>query len=179
MTVDRAAAAKFAGESTGSWGLDLSGVEETECGWYFPRIGPESLDPEEAIPGSTGLIVSKTDGAVLELGSTRTAERDIYFYDKGFRSEVYDLVILDVSDLDAAVEIVQGIGPTTVEPEYEAGSVWRIAAPLSKSEILQRLSHPPALFSDIQLYLHLELLEEAEMSGVFTYRVFPRKRSSS
>jgi hypothetical protein len=148
--------------------LDLTGAVETEYGWYFPWIA-------DGIVGSNGVIVGKSDGAILVLGSAFSVERDIHFFDRGFASTSYDLVILEVFDVSAAVALVERIRPSVVEPSYESGAVWRVARDLSSEEIRDRLSVPPALFPDIKLYFELELLDEAEGSHVFNYRVFPRR----
>jgi hypothetical protein len=171
MPLDRAGASKVAEAwcvYTQSRQLDLTGAVETERGWYFPWVA-------EGSSGSNGVIVDKSDGAVFVLGSAFSVERDIHFFDRGFGSDFYDLVILEVFDMSAAVALVEAIRPSVVEPSYEFGEVWRVGRPLSSEEIHDRLSVPPALFPDIQLYFKLELLDQAERSHVFTYRVFPRR----
>ena len=74
------------------------------------------------------------------------------FYDKGFRSESYDLVILEVFDLPAAVALMRAIRPTLVEPTYEYGTVWRIPVDLSDEQISDRLSALPTVFPDMHLF---------------------------
>jgi len=145
MPLDRAAASKVAGAwSAEHTKLDPDGAVETEHGWYFPN--------GEDVTGSSGVIVAKADGAVFVLGSAFSVERDIHFYDRGFRSDLYDLVVLEVFDLRAAVEVLQAIGPTVVKPAYEYETVWRIPRPLGYTEIADRLAALPAVFPDINLY---------------------------
>jgi hypothetical protein len=175
MLLDRADASKAAEAwcvYTHSRQLDPTGAVETERGWYFPWI-------PDGIIGSNGVIVGKSDGAVFVLGSAFSVERDIHFFDRGFGSKSYDLVILEVFEMSAAIALVEDIRPCVVEPSYESGVVWRVGRDLSSEEIRDRLSVPPALFADIKLYFKLELLDEAERSHVFTYRVFPRRSAPS
>jgi hypothetical protein len=149
MTVplDRAAASEIA---IGA-GFDPDRALETEHGWYFP--------PAEEVIGCNGAIVGKDDGAVFTLGSAYSVERDIHFFDRGFRSELYDLVVVEVFDVHEAVALLREIGPTVLEPFYEYDTVWRISRDLSRSEFSDRLAALPALFPDIRLYFSLELLE--------------------
>jgi hypothetical protein len=79
MPLDRADASMIAI----AWRLDPDGAVETEHGWYLP--------PAEEIVGSNGGIVGKADGAVFYVDSAFSVERDIHFFDRGFRSELHDL----------------------------------------------------------------------------------------
>ncbi len=162
MPLDRDGASKIAL----SRGLDPTAAVETEHGWFFPP-SPGG----EMTLGVKGAIVGKSDGAVLDLGSGTSLERDIHFYDKGFRSETYDLVILEVFDLPAAVALMRAIRPMLVEPTYEYGTVWRIPKDLSDEEISDRLSVLPTVFPDMHLNggRCLEYLEQAEERHVFNY----------
>jgi hypothetical protein len=164
MPLDRADALKIASEA----GFDPDGAVETQHGWYFPLA--------EAVVGCNGAIIGKSDGAVFSLGSAYSVERDIHFFDRGFRSDVYDLVVLEIFDLRAAVALIAAIGPTVVEPTYEYDVVWRIPRPLSETEIADRLAALPALFPDVHLYFRLELLEQAEKEHVFSYRALGRRQ---
>jgi len=163
--LDRANASKIAS----AHGFDPDGAVETEHGWYFP--------PAEAVIGCNGAIVAKADGEVFSLGSAYPVERDIHFYDRGFRSDLYDLVVLEVFDLRAAVALMRAIGPTVVEPKYEYDVVWRIPRDLSETEISERLAVLPTVFPDIRLYFSLELLEQAEANRAFAYRAVGRRRT--
>ena len=165
VPLDRAAASEIA---IGA-GLDPDGAVETEHGWYFP--------PAFEVIGCNGGIVGKADGVVFTLGSAYSVERDIHFYDRGFRSEVYDLVVLEVFDLRAAAALLRAVGPAVVEPFYEYDTVWRIPRDLSRTEISDRLASLPALFPDIRLYFSLELLEQAEEEHAFSYRALGRRRT--
>ncbi len=54
------------------------GVEERELGWVFyytSRIFHETGDNEHAIAGNGPLFVSREDGEIVSLGTTRIAER--------------------------------------------------------------------------------------------------------
>jgi hypothetical protein len=168
MSVGRADARRIA-LSQVELGLDVDGVVETKHGWYFPSL------PDGRV-GSSGSIVGKADGAVFTLGSAYPVDRDIHFYDRGFRSDRYDLVILDVFDEAAATSMVRRIGPTVIEPSYEGGTVWRIPRPLTEAEIVHRLATLPCVFADVVLYFSLEVLEQAEREHAFSFDAVPRTR---
>lgn len=162
VPLDRVAASDIAMGA----GLDPERAVETEHGWYFP--------PAEVVVGSNGGIVGKADGAVFTLGSAYPVERDVHFFDRGFRSKIYDLVITEVFDTPAALALLQAIGPTVVEPCFEHDVVWRIPRALSATEISHRLATLPALFPDLHLYFALKILEQAEEEHAFSYRALGR-----
>ena len=108
------------------------------------------------------------------LGSAFSVDRDLRFYDKGYQSELYDLVVLAVSNADRTVEHLSSIGPAIVTPEYESGTVWRIPRLLTKDEIRGCLTRLPHVFPDIKLYSRFEVLEEVEKDGSFEFKAIPR-----
>jgi len=168
MPLNRADASKIARAwSAEHTKLDPQGAVETEHGWYFPN--------GEEIVGSSGVIVNKADGRVFVLGSVFSVERDIKYYHRGFQSDHYDLVVLDVFDLPAAVALIKAIRPVVVEPTYQSGTVWRMPRFLSETEISDRLAALPALFADIPLYFHYERLDQAEEGRAFAYRAIGRR----
>lgn len=149
--------------------INAAAVRETSSGWYFPWLG--SGIPE---PGSNGIVVNKETGKIFALGSAFSVDRDLRFYDKGYQSNLYDLVVLAVNDADQAVKHLSDIGPTISTPEYESGVVWRIPRRLTADEIRGHLRSLPHVFPDIKLYGRLEVLEEAEEDRSFEFKAVPR-----
>ena len=144
--------------------IDDARIRELQSGWYF---GCRSLG--EPLYGSNGLIVNKATGKVLHLGSAFPLERDLDLYDRGYHFERYDLVVLEVANLDATLAALLELGLTVVEPAYEHGTVWRIPRGLTRDELVQRLSVLPCVFGDAQLYFRLEALEQARTVGAFRF----------
>jgi hypothetical protein len=79
--------------------IDDSSGHELKHGWFFPY-----RSVSEPCAGSNGVIVNKATGKLFHLGSAFPAERDLELYDRGYQFERYDLVVLEVRDLHAAVE---------------------------------------------------------------------------
>jgi hypothetical protein len=161
----------------GSNHIDDSRPIDFATGWYF---GYERVQDPLAQPlGSNGLIVDKATGEVLVLGSAFSVERDIEMHQKGYRFSRYDLVVLSFSDLECAIDALSTIGLSTVEPEYESGTVWRIPRQLSRVELSARLARLPCVFGSLRLYFLLERLEEIRRSGVLEIEVLKCPKSAA
>jgi hypothetical protein len=52
-------------------------------------------------------------------------ERDLQMYDRGMDADRHDLVILQITDLDATVAFLQRLELSVVELSYGQGTVWR------------------------------------------------------
>lgn len=146
--------------------IDDARTRELQLGWYF---GCRSLG--EPLIASSGLIVNKSTGKVLRLGSAFPVERDLALYDKGYQFERADLVVLEVANLDATLATLLELGLTVVVPTYEHGSVWRIPRELTRDELAQRLRSLPYVFGDVRLYFGLEALERARALGALRFEV--------
>jgi hypothetical protein len=152
--------------------IDDARVRELQTGWYF---GCRSLgDPLAG--GSNGLIVNKATGKVLHLGSAFPVERDLELYDRGYQFDRYDLVVVNVANLDATLTSLLELGLTIVEPTYEHGTVWRVPRTLTRDELAQRLRSLPCVFGDAPLYFRLETLERARASGSFRFEALEFRR---
>jgi hypothetical protein len=153
--------------------VDRARARETRAGWYFPyAIGAE----EEMLFGSSGVIVHKETGAVLQLGTAFPVERDLQLYDKGYQFELYDVVVLGFASLEKAVSALESLRLQTADPEYEAGRVWRIPRRLSREEIRNRLEKLPALFEAVSLYFVAEALEQPRSDGTLQVDLLEHRR---
>jgi hypothetical protein len=151
-------AAELARRATGRE-VDVDRAQETVEGWFFPYDRSDML-------GSNGVVINKTSGKALVLGSAFTVARDLALYDKGYQFDAYDLVVLGFSALDAAVESLSSLNLTKVIPEYSSGVMWRIPKPLTREDIRARLSALPAVFGAAKLYFVLEKLHRAREAGI-------------
>jgi hypothetical protein len=157
--------ADLAARATGR-AVDAAHARETLSGWFFPYV-PE---PEPRV-GSNGVIINKLTGKAFVLGSAYAVERDIRLYDKGYQFEVYALVVLGFSTLEAAVEAIRKLSLTKIEPEYSGGTVWRVPKPLTTDDIRARLDRLPAIFGAVPLYFVVEELERARQRGILRVEV--------
>lgn len=165
--IDRTKARELAMPSL-SKGLELDDarVRELSEGWFFPfRCTGEHM------AGSQGVIVNKRTGALFTLGSAFPVERDLRLYDKGYQFNRYDLVITGVRDRERALDVLESIGLSVVEPTFEHGTVWRIPRPLTRAELRQRLASLPCVFADAPLYAVAEDLERARNSDVMAFEL--------
>ena len=147
---------------------DRDRAREIELGWYFPWRFP---DDGEVRLGSNGLIVNKRTGKVVVLGSAYTLERDLHAYDAGYPLNGADLIVTAVANEDRAVQLLDDLGITKVEPEEEGGVIWRIPKSLSRAEIRARLKVLPANFGFQSIYFCVERLEEAKREGCFSFEL--------
>jgi hypothetical protein len=141
--------------------IELDTVRELEEAWFFPL--------RTARAGCNGVIVNKRTGRVLSLASAFPVERDLAMYERGYQFQMYDLVVTAVHDLDATERALGRLPIQVREPTYEHGEVWRVARAMSKEERLTRLAKLPCIFPALQLYFHLEVLEEARLKGWFDF----------
>lgn len=115
------------------------------------------------------MIVNKRTGRLFRLGSAFPIERDIAFYEAGYQSDRYDLVVLAIHDLDATRRAIGKLPLQVVELTYEHGQVWRIAKPMTDLERWKHLEQLPCIFPALRLYFHLEVLEEARGERWFDF----------
>jgi hypothetical protein len=141
-------------------------ARELEYGWYFPY-----RETAEPVVGSHGIIVNKSTGKVLRLGSRFPRERDLTMYDRGYQFDSYDLVVLEVHNMESTLDVLLRLGLSKTEPEYKHGTVWRIPSALSRLELASRLSILPCVFGNTSLYFTLEVLEQARSAGHFRFEV--------
>ena len=143
--------------------LELGVPVELAQGWFFPYRAPEFF------AGSQGVIVNKRTGSLYRLGSAYSVERDLALYDQGYQFENYDLVVLDVRNVEMTIDVLRDIGPVVVEPTFEQGVVWRIPRRLTDHELHARIERLPCVFGSISLYFRLERLAEAHQHGWFRF----------
>ncbi|MCA9590539.1 MAG: hypothetical protein KC657_34795 [Myxococcales bacterium] len=141
--------------------ISLGPTRELREGWFFPW--------RTARIGCNGVIVNKRTGRLLHLGSAFPVERDLAMYDRGYQFERYDLVIVAIRDLRETRSAVTKLRPSVVEPTYEHGQVWRIPKTIPDRVLWKRLEALPCIFPAINLYFHLELLEEVRRERWFEF----------
>lgn len=144
--------------------LDTLSPRETREGWFFPYRATGSLSA-----GSNGVIVNKRTGACLVLGSAFPIERDLAAYDQGFQFDRCELVITGIPDLARALEAIEKLGITVVEPQFEQGVEWKIPRVLSRAELQDRAASLPWSIGDFPLYLKVEVLQDARRTGCFEF----------
>jgi hypothetical protein len=166
--LDRLAAQEIAArliESRGNEVVELNdeGIRELREGWFFPYRSSEPC------AGSHGVIVNKASGKLFELGSAFPVERDLQFYDKGYRCHSGYLVVTNVVDAQRTLDTLQKLQVSIVELKYEHGEVWRISRRLSRAELAASLETLPHVFENVGFYFRYEILEEARESRAFEF----------
>lgn len=159
--IDEPKARQLAQEKITFDDVALGEAREIEQGWFFPW--------RTARVGCNGMIVNKNTGRVFSLGSRFPAERDLAFYDLGYQSTTYDLVILRVIDLELTRRTLARLPISVVEPTYENGQVWRVAQRMPDRERWKRLEKLPCIFPALHLYFEIEVLEEARRERRFEF----------
>jgi hypothetical protein len=141
----------------------LGEAKELAEGWFFPCIAKASRV-------FTGVIVNKETGKPLRVMLHSSLERDPTFYDRGYQFEQCDVVVLEVQDTDATVRALQMLGAVTVDVYFKYGRVWRVGRQLTESEIRERLSALPGIFTG-RLCWEVEEFDNARTQGKFTCEV--------
>lgn len=159
--IDEAQARAIAAGTFKEPDIELGSVRELNEAWFFPLL-------TERV-GCHGVIVNKRTGRALHLGSAFPLERDLAMYERGYQFQMYDLVITAVHDLDATERALSRLPIRAREPTYEHGQVWRVAREMTAEERLLHLAKLPCIFPALQLYHHLEILEEARLAGWFDF----------
>lgn len=158
----------------------LEDIEPLEKGWFFPwRMTKPVEYTAEGVPwnvpvGSNGIIVNNETGSTFALGSAYSVERDKKFYDLGYQSKSYDLVILSISDPSETLNTLESLQLRRIDVSYEAGTVWRIPKVIQSRELEECLDELPCIFTDQVLYFRLERLHEAGELGHFEFRALGR-----
>lgn len=157
----------------------MSDMVEIDSGWHFPwhQTNVEVVDgfPMPAA-GSNGVIVNKKTGETFALGSAFSRQRDLDFYDLGYRSEVYDIVITAVHDLASTLDTLLATRLTYTELSYSSGTVWRMPQQYGREALAAKLAELPCIFPDVQLYFVLEEFHKGRTSGAFEVDIIGRVR---
>lgn len=146
--LDRAAAREIAARLIDLRGYEVielhdEGVRELRESWFFP------YRCSEPCAGSHGVIVNKASGKLFELGSAFPIERDLDFYDKGYRCQSGYLVVTSVADAQRTLDTLQKLQVSTVELEYEHGEVRRTSRRISRAEVAASLDKLPHAFENV------------------------------
>lgn len=147
--------------------IDDSRARELRTGWFFPYRSTTA----DVVLGTHGLVVNKSTGHIFYLGSAFPVERDLALYDKGYQFARYDLVITKIANIERALDALEKLKLSTLEPRYEHRTVWRIPRMLTRAEIRARLEILPRVFAAVDLYSCAEVLEEIRGSGPFEFEL--------
>jgi len=144
--------------------LEAREAQELPSGWYFPyRSAP--------VRRYAGVIINKRTGKAFRLGSYFPLQTGLSLYERGYQFETYDLVIVEVADLERTILALQTLWIGVDELEYESGIVWHTLRLFTPDELRSRLSKLPTVFGDLGFSSTAESLEQARESGVFIFEV--------
>ena len=151
--------------------VDEARVLELREGQLFVRAATSGTpDPLSTPVGCNGVIVNKTTGNALRLGSAFPIARDAAMYDCGYRFDRYDLVVTEVGSRshgrDASQDRYYGCGA-----DVRAGDGRRIPRPMTNDELRARLARVPCVFGNVRLYAACEALEAAREAGAFVFEL--------
>lgn len=147
-----------------SEGVVLGGARELSEGWFFPCV-------TKGVQIFAGVIVNKATCRSLRVMTHSAMERDPTLYDRGYQFEVYDLVVLTVGNLDGTVRVLHALHEVTVDTYYKNDRVYRVGRGLTETEVRERLSRLPCVFSG-RFDFCMEELEQAREAGWFSFKVF-------
>jgi hypothetical protein len=162
--IDEARAREIAMAKLDAGEVVLGPGSELESGWRFPCISKKGWP-------LAGVIVDKQSGRVLRVMEDSPLDRDLTLYDRGYRFEACDVVVLTVADLDATVYTMKALRDVVVDVYYRYNRVYRVGRRITEDEIRERLTSLPAVFT-CHLPFHIDELEKAREAGSFTFKIF-------
>lgn len=152
-------------------------IEEIDLGWYFMHESQRYIETGEleyATIGDGGILVCRTNGEVLRLGSSYPRE----YWFEAFRWGIHepcDLTVTIVRDRDEAARLLAHLDLTYVIPKEEYGVVWKIPESYTEGQIREALRVVPCRFEAQKLIFRLHELQEMKASLAL---VFALSRSS-
>lgn len=156
--------------------LNENEIIEKPYGWYFSC---RSKSNDEIVFGSNGFIVDREDGHVFQFGSAYSLERDIAAYEAGFRFDLYDLIILSVSNTQKTVQLLLDLDMHYVLDEEENGTVWKIPKKYEREQIQSALQSLPCTFPNQKFYFMFEKFLEIDKENCCTYQLDGHRQNKS
>jgi len=154
-------------------------IVERDYGWVLfsqSKKYLETRDRKDMQIGSGGTLVEKATGRFIEFGSAHSTEVNLHIYEGGYLDcDNWDLLVTSVARLEEAVDLVDALRLTYVEPELVSGIVWRVPQHYSHSRVRQKLEVVPCRFHLGGAYLCWETLEAMKSSTALRFELVPNQ----
>ena len=150
-------------------------VLEKDYGWVIFTQTKQYIatgDPKSMAVGSGGTLVEKDTGKHIQFGSAYSTETNLQIYEAGYlEHDDFDLIVSEVSDLPATLQLLEGLRITYIRPEVEAGTTWRVPKQYSREQLRQRLSKVPCRFNLGGLYFKWKVLNKMNESRCMRFEL--------
>ncbi len=153
-------------------------IIEKPYGWYFNFQSKKHLETgnfSEMLIGSGGFIVERENGQVVEFGSAYSIEKNFEIYEKGFLGSNYDLIILQVKDINQAVRILHKLRMTVVKPEAAYNVEWKNPQTYNEKQLKIALSDLPFTFENQNFYYKFEFFKQIDDCACLEYELRKHK----
>ena len=147
---------------------------EKPYGWYFmgqSRAYLETGDIGQMLIGSSGFIVERSEGRIFEFGSAYPPQKWIANFERGFKYYRYDLRVIAVTNIPAAVKLLGKLGMQYVVPEEDNGVVWVIPRQFTPEQLRAALGQLPCVFADQMFWHRVDVFDEIDASGCCKYEL--------
>ncbi len=151
-----------------------SATIEKPYGWYFlgqSHAFVETGEIGKRLVGSGGFIVERSNGRVFQFGSTYPPEQWIANYERGFKYDRYDLIILAVTDLGRAIGLLDRLDMQYVVPEEDNGTVWMIPRRYTRDQLGRIIDRLPCTFANQAFWHRVDVFDEIDASGCCKYEL--------
>lgn len=148
--------------------LNKNQIIEKPYGWYFCF---HSKSDDDIIFGSNGFIVDRDDGSICRFGSAYSLDQNFAAYEAGFKYDLYNLIILSVSDIQKTVQFLRDLNMTYVNSEEENGTIWRIPKDYTVEQIQSALQSLPCTFFDQSFNFAFEKFLKIDKENCCKYKL--------
>ena len=173
--IDYAQAEKIAIEYIGAdCGLVETATLEKPYGWYFcgqSKTYLQTGDVSDMLFGSGGFVVEREEGRIFGFGSLYPLETWFANYEKGFKYDSYDLMIVSVADVKTTVRLLHKLDMNFVVPEIAHGVEWKIPRSYGKIQIQSQLRRLPCIFRNQRFWHRVEVFDDLNASKCCSFEL--------
>jgi hypothetical protein len=157
-------------------------ILEKSYGWYFQIQSKKYLESQDFLDmlvGSSGFVVEKYDGRVIQFGSTYSADVNLKYYEAGLKYKFYELTVLKINDKKQTFRALHQLKVINVQfSELRANhkledleSAFEKLEELSSEKLESLLTIIPYKFPRKNFYFQYPIMYEILNSNWFEYEL--------
>lgn len=149
-------------------------LRELASGWYFAfqtRAYLATGDENEMLVGNGGFVISKEDGRIFDFSSAFPLERNIAFYEAGFRYDSYDLTVTRIHDFDRTLQFLLKLRLRRMPNEVTGALIWEPPKNYDAEDLASALRDLPKTFRKQNLNSAADLFQQIDTAGCCEYQL--------
>jgi Immunity protein 35 len=149
-------------------GLVEEMTREKDYGWYFyaqSKKWLETRDENGMLVGSSGFIVEREAGRIVQFGSVYGVDGNLQYYEAGLRHEFYVLTILQVFDVTQTLHALLHMRLIDARAEFDNDEFTVRPTQVGKTAFNTILSSLPYTFPIQHFYFFYPILFEMKRSN--------------